>query len=107
MNLRRRTRKPVYIARPQPIQGGMGAVHEAFAAPHQALEGLILPSAASLKPHAAGLHQKATCTLLLPPSADILPGDGVGLAPDNLRYRVTRCDRYPLHLCAHLEERQV
>lgn len=107
MNLRRHTRQRVYIAHPAPVPGSMGGVHEAFAAPHQTLYGLFLPASATLKPHAAGLHAKASFTLLLPPAADIRPGDGVGTAPQELIYRVTRCDRYPLHLCAHLEERQL
>lgn len=103
MNLRRRTRRAVYIARPQPVQGSMGGVSGQFSAPHLITHGLLLPGAASLRPTAAGLHEKSSPQLLLLPGADVTVGDGVGLAADAVSYRVTRCDRYPLHLVAHLE----
>lgn len=106
MNLRRRTIKRVYIARPQPVPGSMGGMREDFAAPHQVMEGHLLPSASSLKPHTAGLHAKESCLLLLSPAADIRVGDGVGFAQEAIAYRVTRCDRYSLHLCVHLEARK-
>ena len=105
MTLRRRTCTQVFIARPAPMPGEMGEATEHFAAPHQQLDGLLLPSGGQLKAHSAGLHAHSACQLLLPPHTDIRPGDGVSVDGSTFLYRVTRCDRYPLHLCAHLEER--
>lgn len=105
MNLRRRTCVQVYIARPAPITGGLGGVEKSFAQAHQAALGHLLPADGTLKAHAAGLHAQQTLTLLLPPDADIRPGDGVGLQDGDFAYRVTQCARYPLHLCAQLEAR--
>lgn len=105
MTLRRRTKTPVYIARPEPSVGSMGGAGEDFAAAHQEISGHLLPASGTLKAHAAGAHVQQTLTLLLPPEADIRPGDGVGLAADDFSYRVLRCDRYPLHVCAQLERR--
>lgn len=106
MNLRRRTRRQVFIARPQPVQGSMGGMSEQFAAPHQSLYGFLLPDAASLKPHTAGLHEKSSLKLLLPPCADVLAGDGIGFSLSSFPYRVTRCDRYPLHICVQMEAKE-
>ena len=105
MNLRRRTAVQVFIARPAPITGSVGGVNESFAAAHQAIAGHLLPADGALKAHAAGEHSRETLTLLLPPGADILPGDGVGLKRDDFPWRVTACARFPLHICAHLEAR--
>lgn len=105
MNLRRRTLKNFFIARPAPVSDALGGMREHFAAPHQTVQGHLLPAGGQLKKLTAGLAEKASCTLLLPPGSDIRPGDGVGQTAENMTYRVVRCDRYPLHVCAHLEER--
>lgn len=105
MNLRFPTASTVYIARPAPATGGMGGVGEAFAKAHQAMTGRLLPQSGALKAHAAGVHAQETLSLLLPTEADILPGDGVGLAEGDFPYRVLHVARYPLHVCAQLERR--
>lgn len=106
MNLRRRTARQVYIARPAPAAGSMGSVCEAFSAAHQVISGLLLPASGTLKAQAPGTQIEQTLSLLLPPAADIRPGDGVGLTAHDFAYRVLRCDRYPLHVCAILERRE-
>ena len=103
MNLRHRSLCTAYIARPAPISDALGSMQEAYAAPHATAQGHFLPDGGALKKGADGLHAPQTLRLLLPPRTDILPGDGVGKNEASVRYRVTRCDKYPLHLCAHLE----
>ena len=105
MNLRRRTLKTFFITRPAPASDTLSGMREHFAAPHLIVQGHLLPTSGQLKKHAAGLHEKSACTLLVPPGSDIRPGDGVGETAEHMTYRVVRCDRYPLHVCAHLEER--
>ena len=105
MNLRFRTAVTAYIARPAPAAGSMGGVGESFAAAHQAIAGRLLPQSGALNALAAGAHVQETLSLLLPIEADILPGDGVGLAEGDFPYRVLHVARYPLHVCAQLERR--
>lgn len=106
MNLRRRTRQRLYIAHPQPVPGSIGGVRESFSAPYQVLEGMLLPSSGSLKPHETGLNEKKNFVFFLPAGTEIRIGDGAGFVKTDMVYRVTRCDQYPLHVCAYLEERQ-
>lgn len=105
MIMRRRTCTQVFIARPAPMPGKMGEANEQFAASHLTIDGMLLPADGNLSAHAAGLHAAHICQLLLPAGADIRPGDGVSLDGNTFVYRVTRCDRYPLHTCAYLEAR--
>ena len=77
MNLRRRTLKNFFIARPAPVSDALGGMREHFAAPHQTVQGHLLPAGGQLKKLTAGLAEKASCTLLLPPGSDIRPGDGI------------------------------
>ena len=67
---------------------------------------MLLPSSGSLKPHETGLNEKKNFVFFLPAGTEIRIGDGAGFTKTEMVYRVTRCDQYPLHVCAYLEERQ-
>ena len=108
MNLRYRTRQPVSVARPAPVQDALGGVSEGFSAGRIRLHAFVSPAGGGLSPPAPGITREEECHLILPPGADIRPRDGVwlGESEDAPPWRCLRVERYPLHTRAVVIRRE-
>ena len=93
----------VRIARPAPQEDALGSLQEAYAPPHLTLPARLVPRDGSVSPALPGWTVRRQLTLLLPPQADIFPGDGVWLPGDTAPYRCQCVQSYPLHTQAQLE----
>jgi len=103
VNLRRRSLKKVYIARPAALKGSFGGVGWAYAPSHQSVMGCLQPQSGQLTDAKGGMLGKEKYALLLPLTCDVKQGDGIGFSENQCIFRVTHAARYPLHICLQLE----
>lgn len=107
MNLRFRTRRAVFIARPLPAGDSLGGVSEAFSAARAKVWGFIAPQEGSLPFLSPGQQARETRVLLLPRGTDIRVRDGLWMedAGASPAWRCVRVDAFPLHVRAVAERR--
>ncbi len=106
MRPRRRTRCVLYAARCVPTEDAIGGITAGYAPERRPLRGTMIPRTNRDVPRIPGLCRQREADFLLSPDADIRERDGLYASEaDPLpAWRVAGIDRYPLHLCARLEE---
>lgn len=102
MRLLERLMKDVFIAPREVSADSLGGAPEGFSAERRRERAHVIPSSAGFVNRAAGVEQVQTMLLLMPVSAVISVGDGVGLDSAEPQWRCEDVQRWAGHVAAQI-----